>query len=251
MVVGRSTSLLNKFLALKFFPKLNFELSVISIGASCRMHRVSCRMRNFQNRWDQGLGKDKGDGGVKYQGCMQPAHVLFFLCDFPALCNLFKRRQVVFCFFFSFFSFFCETAGVPPGGFHPYFLPSAPPRGFHPGIFYYFSVFSFFFFLFFHFLLTQRVGGVEVKTCFTTNTVFLRFPMNSCLERGFLQIFNLCPLTRMGMASSSMVQIRTEPLSLHFSTVYDPNHLVLSSPLKLLYLESYSSAQSPCWNFFL
>jgi len=52
------------------------------------------------------------------------------------------------------------------------------------------------------------------------------------------------------MASSSMVRIRIEPLSLHFSTVYGPSHLVLNFPLKSLYLESYSSAQSPSWNCF-
>lgn len=39
---------------------------------------------------------------------------------------------------------------MPPGGFHPHYLPWAPPReGFHPGIFYspLFPVFSFFSFL--------------------------------------------------------------------------------------------------------
>ena len=55
----------------------------------------------------------------------------------------------------------------------------------------------------------------------------------------------------MGMASSSMVLIRIEPLSLNFSTVYGPSHLVLSFPLKSLYLESYNSAQSPGWNYFV
>jgi len=34
----------------------------------------------------------------------------------------------------------------------------------------------------------------------------------------------------MGMASSSMVQIRNEPLSLHFSTMYGPSHLSLLCP---------------------
>ena len=37
----------------------------------------------------------------------------------------------------------------------------------------------------------------------------------------------------MGMASSSIVLIRTEPLSFQLSTVYGPSHLVLSFPLNL------------------
>lgn len=52
------------------------------------------------------------------------------------------------------------------------------------------------------------------------------------------------------MASSSMVLVRTEPLSLHFFAVYGPSHLVLSFPFKYLYLESYSSTQYPSWNCF-
>lgn len=70
MVEGRSTSLLDKFLALKFFSELDFELSVVSTCASYIMHRVSYRMQNFQNKQDQGLGKHNGDGGMSYQGCM-------------------------------------------------------------------------------------------------------------------------------------------------------------------------------------
>lgn len=66
--------------------------------------------------------------------------------------------------------------------------------------------------------------------------------------RRYISQCDRCPLTRMGMASSSIVRIRTEPLSLHFSTAYGPSHLVLSFPLKSLCLESYSSAQSPGWN---
>jgi len=50
MVSGRSIGLLDKFPALRFFFELDFEFSVVSIGDSCRMHRVSCKMQNFQNK---------------------------------------------------------------------------------------------------------------------------------------------------------------------------------------------------------
>jgi len=73
---------------------------------------------------------------------------------------------------------------------------------------------------------------VETGSCSITNTDFLRISMKSYLERGFLYIFNLCRLTSMEMAFSSMVRIRIEPLSLHVSTIYGPHHLVLRLPLK-------------------
>lgn len=50
MVVGRSTGLLYKLPALGFFSELDFGLFVVSTRSFCRIHRVSCRTRNFQNK---------------------------------------------------------------------------------------------------------------------------------------------------------------------------------------------------------
>lgn len=50
MVAGRFTGLLDKFPTLGFFSKLDFGLSMISTGASYRIHRVSYRMRNSQHK---------------------------------------------------------------------------------------------------------------------------------------------------------------------------------------------------------
>ena len=50
MVARRFTSLLDKFPILGFFSELDFDLSVISIRASYIIHRVCCRMQNFQNK---------------------------------------------------------------------------------------------------------------------------------------------------------------------------------------------------------
>ena len=142
MVVGRFTGLIDKFPTLGSFSEIDFGLSVVSIGSSCRIHRVSCRMQNFQKKWDQGLGKDNNNGGMDYEGRMQPIHV-FFSCVTLLQPTIHSKEANFF--------FFNETAGAPPGGFHPHCLPWVPPRGFHPEIFYSFFCFFYFFFIYYYF----------------------------------------------------------------------------------------------------
>ncbi len=106
MVVGGSTGLMDKFLALWSFSWLDFELSVISTGASCRMHRASCRMHSFPDKWDQGLEKDNSDGEMVYQRCIQLVHVPFSslaLLQSAMHSKEFNFSVLVFLFFLFFF----------------------------------------------------------------------------------------------------------------------------------------------------
>ena len=47
MLAGRFSSLIGKFPTLGSFFEIDFDLSVVSIGSSCRIHRISFRVRNF------------------------------------------------------------------------------------------------------------------------------------------------------------------------------------------------------------
>jgi len=68
MAVGRFTVLIDRFPTLRSSSEIDFGLSVVSTGSSCRIYKVSCRMQNFRPNETQNMGKGNDDGGMDCEG---------------------------------------------------------------------------------------------------------------------------------------------------------------------------------------
>lgn len=98
-------------------------------------------------------------------------------------------------------NFFFFTLGLPQGGFQPQKLVSGASQRF--------STISLLFFLFSIFFknktMFKNFYEMEAETLPSTFTSLLMVLMNSSLDRGLLQDFNLYPLTIKGIPSTSIV----------------------------------------------
>ena len=76
------------------------------------------------------------------------------------------------------------------------------------------------------------------------------FHTKSCLDIGLWQSISLCSFMTKEVCEPSIVLIYTDPLSKVVTTSYGPIQQEVNFPLKFLYLESNSNAQSSVFNYF-